>query len=348
MTSTPTTPPRPFDVTTVFPQLGPLARTATRLHPRPGLPSPQDSSIGGPLLWPADEPWPHCDGPHVWDQHNPAPSPDDVRLQRRITEDAVRRADGNPASLRYTPEELAAYQRARAGRPWPDGPIPLIPVAQIHLRDVPSLRPPGPADLLQVLWCPFDHPALPRTVVLWRTAASVTDVLTTPPEPAVIQSAGYLPQPCLLSPEVVTEYPDSEDLEHEVRRQLKTCRTWQVAAEPDEWDEGDLTPEDVYNSSLSVAPGWKIGGWTRWGLSDPHPRLCGACGAPMDSLLTIASSEWGETSKSWIPHEDREVSASSLNPYPEQPTRVQIADGNNLHLYACPASLEHPHLVLIQ
>ncbi|MFE0320049.1 hypothetical protein ACFW05_28780, partial [Streptomyces albogriseolus] len=42
-----TTPPRPFDVSALFPQLAPLARTATRLHPRPGSPSPHDSSVGG-------------------------------------------------------------------------------------------------------------------------------------------------------------------------------------------------------------------------------------------------------------------------------------------------------------
>ncbi|MFE4265407.1 non-ribosomal peptide synthetase [Streptomyces sp. NPDC056883] len=271
-------------------------------------------------------------------------------MQRRILEDAVRRADGDPASLRYTPEELADFQRARAGRPWPDGPIPLLPVTQVYLRDVPSLHPPDSADLLQVLWCPFSHAktALPETAVFWRTAASVTEVLTTPPETSVIEYHGYLPHPCLLSPEEVTEYPHSTDLEHETLRQVQTCRTWQVAAEPDDLDEDEPTPEDVYNWSLSVSPGWKIGGWTRWGLTDPHPRLCDVCGSEMDSLLTIASSEWGETSKSWIPHEDRDVSASPLDPYPEQPTKVQIADGNNLHLYVCPTSLEHPHLTLIQ
>ncbi|MFV2119652.1 hypothetical protein ACE14D_14885, partial [Streptomyces sp. Act-28] len=42
-----TTPPRPFDVTALFPRLAPLARTATRLHPRPGSPSVHDSSVGG-------------------------------------------------------------------------------------------------------------------------------------------------------------------------------------------------------------------------------------------------------------------------------------------------------------
>ncbi|MYW18308.1 hypothetical protein GT039_22685, partial [Streptomyces sp. SID2955] len=41
-----TTPPRPFDVTALLPQLAPLASTATRLHPRPGTPTVYDSSVG--------------------------------------------------------------------------------------------------------------------------------------------------------------------------------------------------------------------------------------------------------------------------------------------------------------
>jgi hypothetical protein len=42
-----TTPPRSLDVSAVIPQLAPRARTATRLHPRPGSPSVHDSSVGG-------------------------------------------------------------------------------------------------------------------------------------------------------------------------------------------------------------------------------------------------------------------------------------------------------------
>ncbi|MGW8361107.1 hypothetical protein ACWGK1_11115 [Streptomyces wedmorensis] len=60
----PTTPrllaPVPFDVETVFPELTGTARGVTLLYPRVGRPSTGDSSIGGPLLWPADEPWPMC------------------------------------------------------------------------------------------------------------------------------------------------------------------------------------------------------------------------------------------------------------------------------------------------
>lgn len=55
-----TTPPRPVDVTVHFPELAPMARTVVRLHPRAGDPVTTDSSIGGPMLWPAGEPWPTC------------------------------------------------------------------------------------------------------------------------------------------------------------------------------------------------------------------------------------------------------------------------------------------------
>ncbi|MGW4896164.1 hypothetical protein ACWEQL_28495 [Kitasatospora sp. NPDC004240] len=46
-----------------MPALGPYGREAVLLHPERGNPQPGDSSIGGPLLWPADEPWPTCSAP---------------------------------------------------------------------------------------------------------------------------------------------------------------------------------------------------------------------------------------------------------------------------------------------
>jgi hypothetical protein len=58
-----TTPPPPFDVAAALPPVAPYARTTVRLHPRPGAPTAAQSSMGGPLLWPAEEPWPACDGP---------------------------------------------------------------------------------------------------------------------------------------------------------------------------------------------------------------------------------------------------------------------------------------------
>jgi hypothetical protein len=55
--------PLPFDVEAVFPELIGTAREVTLLYPRAGQPGSGDSSIGGPLLWPADEPWPMCAEP---------------------------------------------------------------------------------------------------------------------------------------------------------------------------------------------------------------------------------------------------------------------------------------------
>lgn len=181
MNVTPVTPPRPIDVAAVFPQLAPLARTATRLHPRPGAPTWHDSSVGGPLLWPAEEPWPHCEEPHAVDGINPALSPADLRLERRIF------AASHGRDL--TPEERETLERIRPPRTYPvrpavrayDGPMAMLPVAQLYVRDVPDLSPPEGKDLLQVLWCPFDHPIMPRTLLFWRSAAAVTDILDTPP-----------------------------------------------------------------------------------------------------------------------------------------------------------------------
>jgi hypothetical protein len=138
-----TTPARPVDVAAVFPQLAPLARTATRLHPRPGSPSPHDSSADGPLLWPAAEPWPYCDGPHVPDGVNPAISPGDVRLKRRIRAAAASRPRSNPWFRRFTPEELAISDRIKAGRPWPEDPVAMLPVVQLYVRDIPCCARPG-------------------------------------------------------------------------------------------------------------------------------------------------------------------------------------------------------------
>ncbi len=77
-----TTPPRPFDVTAPFPELAPLARTTVRLHPRAGSPTAADSSVGGPLLWPADEPWPVCpDHGEPWQRGR---VPEEVHRRRDI------------------------------------------------------------------------------------------------------------------------------------------------------------------------------------------------------------------------------------------------------------------------
>ncbi|MCX5077824.1 hypothetical protein OG321_35805 [Streptomyces sp. NBC_00424] len=344
-----TTPPRPLEVAELFPQLAPLERTATRLHPRPGSPTPHDSSVGGPLLWPADEPWPHCEGPHKWGG-NEILSPQDVRERRRIRALVANRPGGDPPVTRYTPEELAIEERINAGRPWPDGPIAMLPVAQLYVRDVPSLCPPGQseADLLQVLWCPFDHPAHPRTALFWRTEATVADVLEAPPEPPAVQFSSYVPEPCLLTPEQVTEYPNHMELSEELQQQLEDWSRWQAAGAAVD-NSYEVAPEEFYTDVLSLAPGWKIGGWTRWGLTDPVPRACSVCGAEAKPLLTIATTEWAADGESWIPEEDQADPPQQLpGTPPGNFTGLEVARGYDLQLHTCPVAANHPHIELIQ
>ncbi|MFF4172267.1 hypothetical protein [Streptomyces sp. NPDC001744] len=142
-----TTPPRPVEVTAVFPELAPLARPAMRLHPRPGAPSVGDSSVGGPLLWPAEETWLHCEGAHLHVDTGFRRSPTEVRLRRRLSRWCP---EGRTPTLtseeKALEERNAAWlaERLEAGPPGPaECPVPMLPVAQLFLRDVPLLQPPG-------------------------------------------------------------------------------------------------------------------------------------------------------------------------------------------------------------
>ncbi|MEU8776888.1 hypothetical protein [Streptomyces sp. NPDC048606] len=350
MNHTRTTPPRPVDVTAVFPELAPLARTATRLHPRPGAPSPRDSSIGGPLLWPADEPWPRCDAPH----DGGSDWLDAVRVNRRALTRAARNPD-DPRAGEHTTRERAILEGIDWDVEVTDAPVPLLPLAQLYVRDVPALRLPRRAgvDLLQVLWCPFEHPEvtyMPKAALFWRSAAEVTEVLASPPEPPAVECAEYVPEPCLLAPEEVTEYPDSLELDVDLRLRLGDWNRWRDAGPGLDASYAPY-PEAFYGSVLSVAPGWKVGGWAPWGYTDPDPRFCAACATRMEPLLTIDSFEWDGGNRTWIPYEDRaaaEIPTTGGFPEAHRPTAVQIGGGYKQQLYVCPADPEHPHAALMQ
>ncbi|TYC69443.1 hypothetical protein [Streptomyces sp. CB01881] len=219
-------------------------------------------------------------------------------------------------------------------------------MAQLYVCDIPLLRPPGQADLLQVLWCPFEHEPdyKPPTALFWRSSAEVTDILAAPPEPFAAECDGYVPQPCVLAPERITEYPHHMDLSKELQQQLNDGSRWQAIGvdNPDA-----LAPHEFYSCELSVAPGWKVGGWPPWGLTDPVARFCAACGAGMVPLLTIASNEWDAGSHGWVPCEDQHLAALRRAGV-ANPPKVQVSKGNHLQLYVCPESPEHPHTDLIQ
>lgn len=322
-----TTPPRPTDMASLFPALRPLARLATRLHPRPGAPTVHDSSVGGPLLWPADEPWPVCEVPHKRATgHRIA----DVRRERQILRQAWAR---NPRTG-PTPEEAALLATFRRGRHAPHltdtDPIPLLAVAQLYAADVPGLPRAGDTDVLQVLWCPYERhgPQYELNVHLrWRRAADVRAARTTQPEPPLTDRPDLVPTPCVLHPEPITEYPHWEALPAGLRSQI--AQRWGA---------------DTYLSALSTAPGWKVAGHLNWRLTGPTPLHCAACGAEMRPLLTIDAREWDGGTASWIPTEDiahaRDMGANT-------PTDIYAGRGQ-LTLASCGRNLLHPHRLISQ
>lgn len=171
------TPAPPVDLATLVPELAGYARSTTRLHPRRGTPTVRQSSLGGPLLWPADEPWPACEIPWwYWDIDVPGAAADDTRPHT--------------------------------------APNPLVPVLQLFAADAPTISYPRGSDLLQVLWCPVPHLHLPdndeafapAVALRWRNAADMPDTAAEPPAPIDYEEE-LRPMPCVLHPEQVAEYP---------------------------------------------------------------------------------------------------------------------------------------------
>ncbi|WP_426368294.1 hypothetical protein [Streptomyces sp. E-08] len=335
MTPPPTTPYRPLDITVPFPELRGYARTATRLHPRPGAPTAADSSVGGPLLWPEDEAWPVCR------EHGRVRGVRPLRARRhaeilRAARARPRRADG--AGWAYTDAERAEVQEMSDAGHQPDrhdgGPLPLLALAQFHAHDVPDLAdfaPPG-KDLLQVLWCPFGghedggfSDFGPSTRLFWRRAADVTGPLAEQPEPPVVEHARYLPEPCVLHPERIVEYPWADYLPPVL---VERIDAWEDALQE---RAGRAAP--TYQYDLSLAPGWKIGGWDSWHRTDLVPVHCEACGAGMRLLLTMDSTE----------------NQASWGPFPPVGSPTGVAAGRDEYrAFVCPADPAHPHRMSTQ
>ncbi|MEU9865345.1 hypothetical protein AB0D99_31205 [Streptomyces sp. NPDC047971] len=332
----PSTPYRPLDITVPFPELKGWARTATRLHPRAGAPGTADSSVGGPLLWPADEAWPEC-GAHA--AGTPGIAPERERRYRRLVREVYDRPRTPDGGLAYSAEERAELD-ALSAAPWhrPDrhggGPLPLLALAQFFVRDVPDLArfAPAGADLLQVLWCPFsDHEDGPfnefgpYTRLYWRRAADVAEPLAARPELPLVEGR-YLPEPCELSPERVVEYPFADYLPEE------------LAARIDGWEDafqerlGEAAPG--YQYDLSLAPGWKIGGWDSWHKTDLVRVYCDACGTEMRLLLTVDSYDSGG---SWGPY-----------PLVAPSTGIKVGRDGEYRAFVCPADPAHPHRMSMQ
>lgn len=354
------TPPRPIDVTAALPELAAHARETTRLHPRPGAPTAADSSIGGPLRWPADEPWPTCSALRMVRRSAPLEPTLTAGLKKAQAEREARRRSGLGARL--TAEHRALLDApALRGKSvdlinytahWyePEAhpePNPLVALAQLHAHDIPTVAFPPGTDLLQVLWCPTDHQDLPGQTrywgpavhLVWRRAADVTpargDRGAAPPEPHDATDS-YLPTPCVLHPEQVTEYQYADLLPQSPPNALRD----RLDALDDQWES---ETGYSYQYDLSIAPGCKAGGWASWHVIDPAPVDC-RCGAPMDVMLTLDSCEWDGGSKSWRPVDD----AAADRVGAARPTGLTHGRWGALRIFICPVDPGHPHRLNIQ
>lgn len=204
-------------------------------------------------------------------------------------------------------------------------PPPFIPVAQLYYRDVPGLPWADRFDLLQILWCPRDHPDAetpynPALQLRWRRAEAVKEVLTDPLRP-VLCNGDYVPNPCIVHPEVVTEYPTRRELPESLGRAIT------------EWEQ-EIGEDTAYSWDASVAPGWKaVGHGGNWAIIDPYPMVC-ECGERQLPLFTADSGESGGDTKSWDAIEDADGTIAN-------PVEVVIGRGYTLQLYYCPVSEEH-------
>ncbi|WP_030296914.1 hypothetical protein [Streptomyces katrae] len=361
-----TTPPRPVDAEGLFPALADHRRTSTRLHPRHGSPKADDSSVAGPFLWPADEPWPVCTVVHPkgWGHRL-----SDVRLRRRILDEAWHRDPGTGP----TDAERAVLDTLVPGPHAPRiddaDPIPLLAAAQLFARDIPDLTGPEGCDLLQVLWCPFEVHGPGRTidvVLKWRRSQDVSEALAVIPEPVVVGRAECVPNTCELHPEQVVEHEYEGLLDEDLQEAIEAWETgddeeddaFDSSASPSSFDTyeeyeaamaaaragEDGENEVTYRGDLSIPPGWKVGGFASWHLTDPVHIGCEVCGATMPPLLTVAGGEWDGASESWIPLEDRD---SVPDDRISDPAGVYLGRGL-MRVHTCPATPTHPHRLSFQ
>ena len=148
----------------------------------------------------------------------------------------------------------------------------------------------------------------------------------------------YVPAPCILDPEQIIEYPSIHALDPTLQERITA------------WDTDENDPDDdeghLYFHELSVAPGFKVGGWEPWNSTDPSPLQCTTCAGPVRPLLTIGTAETYGNGQRWTPLEDREAEANPLPVHryhdPLAPTLLQLGRGYDMQVYACRDDTTHP------
>ncbi|WP_234444702.1 DUF1963 domain-containing protein [Streptomyces sp. NRRL F-525] len=160
----------PYDLDDLIPELAVHARRTTVLSPTSGCPGVGESSLGGPLLWPADEPWPSC----AQRGHHVPPH------------------DRNPAGTVPMVPVVQLFARDVPELPFPEG------ADVLQLLWCPLIHPDDQA-----------YATLPRLHWRNEAAVLATGVLRDVPAPQQGEyDEEFVPTPCTVSPTAVIEYPN--------------------------------------------------------------------------------------------------------------------------------------------
>ena len=235
--------------------------------------------------------------------------------------------------------------------PWPtcaEHDCPYVVGAQIRKQDVPEITFRRNTDLLHVLWCPNDHGyyACPEVAVFWRSSR----IRGHSPDCAGHAKAEeqYVPTPCVVHPERLTEFPDGAELPQEEFNAIEASEAisdalTHLGAEPfGHWRVPD-TNTGLYYSWLSVAFGTKVGGYPHW-VQDPEYPTCDA-GHPMEFLMSFGSREFdGASWGRWLPIDERELLTEpyALRSEAQSAMGCSFGDAGHLYLFICRQCPEWP------
>ncbi|MFE6888165.1 DUF1963 domain-containing protein [Streptomyces sp. NPDC057694] len=174
----------PYDLDHLIPELAALGRRTTLLLPKSGSPGDKESSLGGPMLWPAGEPWPTCGQPGHWAWPN----------------------EKNPAGTVPMVPVVQLFARDVPALSFPEGMdvLQLVWCPLIHPQDQAR------AALPKLYWRNEDEVC----------AAGMLQAVPAPQEGEFEEE--FMPNPCTVSPISVVEYPNW-DLPQELRQTLQPC-----------------------------------------------------------------------------------------------------------------------------
>lgn len=172
----------PYDLGDLIPELSVLSRRTTLLLPKSGSPEVRESSLGGPMLWPADEPWPSCEQQGHWAWPN----------------------EKSPAGTVSMVPVVHLFARDVPAFSFPEG------MDVLQLVRCPLIHPQDQA-------CA----ALPKLYWRSEAEVLTTGLLRDIPSPQEGEyEEEFMPNPCAVSPTLVVEYPNW-DLPQELRRTVQ-------------------------------------------------------------------------------------------------------------------------------